>query len=113
MQMWRARRQSQTTHKQDQHPEWIAEARGLKIDVHIGNDAHETKEYASDCKQLRERFDLKLQLLSASRSFAWLQPLAEDWITRRTKQDNLILVLNRPIIPNNHQQEVRTWQRIR
>ena len=103
MQMWRARHQSQPAYEQDQHHECIAEAPGLKIDLHIGNDAHETKEYASDCKQLSERFDLKLQLLSASRSFAWLHPLAEDWITRRTKQDNLILVLNRPIILKNDQ----------
>ena len=113
MQMWRARRQSQFAHERDQHHECIAEPRGLKICVHIGNHAGETKEYASECKQLSERFDLKLQLLSASRSFAWLQPLAKDSITRRTKQDNLILVSNRPIIPNNNQQEVRTWQRIR
>jgi hypothetical protein len=113
MQVRRGRHQSQPAHERDQHHECVAEARALKIDVHIGNDARETKEYASDCKQLSERFDLKLQLLSASRSFAWLHPLAEDWITRRTKQDNLILVLNRPIIPKNNQWEVCTWQRTR
>jgi hypothetical protein len=75
MQVWRGRRQSQPTHKQDQHHECIEEARGLKTDVHIGNGARENKEYASDCKQLSERFDLKLQLLLASRSFAWLHLL--------------------------------------
>jgi len=40
---------------------------------------------------------------SASGSFAWLICWALHSIIRRTKRDNLILVLNRPIIPKNNQ----------
>src|ERR1035437_2950185 len=43
-----ARHESKPTHKQNQHHERIKKARGPKIDVHIGNDAIENKECASD-----------------------------------------------------------------
>jgi hypothetical protein len=52
---------------------------------------------------LSERFDLKLQPLFGKWKIPWLICWAEDSIIRRTKTDNLILVLNRPIIPENNQ----------
>jgi len=61
-------------------------------------------EYASSTQAL------KLSLADASSLICcW----AEDSTIRRTKRDNLTLMLNRPIISKDNEYEARTWLRIR
>jgi len=59
---------------------------------------------------MRPLLKLKLSLADASSLICcW----AEDSTIRRTKRDNLTLMLNRPIISKNNEYEARTWLRIR
>jgi len=55
---------------------------------------------------------LKLKLSLADTS-SLICCWAEDSTIRRTKRDNLTLMLNRPIISKNNEYEARTWLRIR
>src|SRR5881296_2683922 len=55
---------------------------------------------------MRPLLKLKLSLADASSLICcW----AEDSTIRRTKRDNLTLMLNRPIISKNNEYEARTW----
>ena len=51
--MWpqRTRDQSQPSYEQDQHDHGIEQTRGLKVDVHVGDDARENEQRACNGKE--------------------------------------------------------------